>query len=307
MKKYFVMFLLSVIAVFAFGQTTDSTAVVTYDFGDSFMEFLKTNLWTLVFVVMYFLSELIGESEKIPEGSIWRKVVNFLLTLARKKATESPKMKAMKAQMKMEMKANEPCDTCEEAVETKETKTPKKKSGKATKALIVAVLLSSFTIGASAQGVKDAVKGLVKPVTLETINQKQMAKQLRAGSDTLINNDKGVLILRFGATALGAKTNYSIADGKFVTSPFTRSGFGLTLSSFMNNEGKVYNNFGFGVYGLFPITDDPLEQYMSVMADISAVQLFESFTFNLGIGYDINKNRKASENFFIAPGIKVTF
>ena len=304
MKKYFAMFLLFVIAVFTFGQTTDSTAVVTYDFGDSFMEFLKTNLWTLVFVIMYFLSEWIGESEKIPEGSIWRKVVNFLLTLARKKATESPKLKAMKAQMRMEMKASEPCDTCETEASPK---APKKKSGKATKALIVAVLLSSFTFGVSAQGLKDSFKGLVKPVTLETINQKQMAKQLKAGSDTLINNDKGVLILRFGATALGAKTNYSIADSKFITSPFTRSGFGLTLSNFMNNEGKVYNNFGFGVYGLFPITDDPLEQYMSVMADISAVQLFESFTFNLGIGYDINKNRKASENFFFAPGIKVTF
>ena len=86
MKKFFVMIALFVIALFAFGQTTDSTAVVTYNFGESLMEFLKANMWTLAFVILYFLSEWIGESETIPEGSVLRKIVNILFGLVKKKA-----------------------------------------------------------------------------------------------------------------------------------------------------------------------------------------------------------------------------
>jgi len=299
MKKYFAMFVLFVIALFTFGQTTDSTAVVTYDFGDSFMEFLKTNLWTLILVIMYFLSEWIGESDKIPEGSIWRKVVNFLFSLAKKKATESPKMKAVRMKHEAQLKAVAPESEKKEAI-----KEPKKKSGKATKMLILGVLLSSMALTASAQ---PAFKSLFQPVTVETIKTKQIAKQLRAGSDTISVNDNGALIMRFGATVLGAKTNFSVADGKFVTEPFSRSGFGITFSHFINNEGEVFNNYGFGGYVLFPITEDITQQFMSLMVDVSALQLFNSFTFNLGVGYDINKYKTFKENWFIAPGVKITF
>lgn len=299
MKKYFAMFVLFVIALFTFGQTTDSTAVVTYDFGESFMEFLKTNLWTLIFVIMYFLSEWIGESDKIPEGSIWRKVVNFLFSLAKKKATESPKMKAVRMKHEAQLKAVAP-----ESEKREVSKEPKKKSGKATKMLILGVLLSSMALTASAQ---PAFKSLFQPVTVETIKTKQIAKQLRAGSDTISVNDNGALIMRFGATVLGAKTNFSVADNKFVTEPFSRSGFGITFSHFINNEGEVFNNYGFGGYVLFPVTDDITQQFMSLMVDVSALQLFNSFTFNLGVGYDINKAKTFKENWFISPGVKITF
>jgi len=285
MKKFFVMIALFVIALFAFGQTTDSTAVVTYNFGESLMEFLKANMWTLAFVILYFLSEWIGESETIPEGSVLRKIVNILFGL------ESPKMKAMKAKHQEELKA---------AVKPAEEKKGKSPVGKM---LIIAVLLSSFTIGASAQ----TFGKMFKPVTVETINAVQMQKQMKGGSDTLVVSDKGVLIARFGATVLGAKTNYDKTLGSFVTEPFARSGFGVTFSNYINNEGEAFNNYGFGAYLLFPLVSDIEAQYMSVMVDVSALQLLDSFTFNIGVGYDINKDRTFGENWFISPGVKVTF
>lgn len=304
MKKYFAMILLFVIAALAIGQTTDSTAVVTYNFGDSILEFLKANMYTLAFVVLYLLSEWMGESDKIPEGSVWRKIVNFLLTIVRKRATESPKLKAIKLEHKEEIKEVELMTAARIHSENKAAvKEPVKKEtkGKVAKMIMIAVLLSSFTLGASAQN----FRSMFKPMTVETIHDVKLSRQLQAGADTLVNNDKGILVARFGAAVLGAKTNY--IDGSFSTAAFARSGFGVTFSNFINNEGKVYNNFGFGGYLLFPITDDPLEQYMSVMLDVSAVQLFNSFTFNIGVGYDINNDRKVGENFFVSPGVKITF
>lgn len=304
MKRYFAMFVLFLIALVTFGQTTDSTAVVVYNFGDSILEFLKANMYTLAFVVLYLLSEWMGESDKIPEGSVWRKIVNFLLTIVSKRATESPKLKAIKLEHKEEIKEVELMTAARIHNENKAAfKEPvkKEKKGKVAKLIMIAVLLSSFTIGASAQ----TFSRMFKPLTVETIHDVKLSRQLQAGADTLVHNEKGVLIARFGATVLGAKTNF--VDGSFSTTAFTRSGFGITFSNFLNNDGEVYNNFGFGGYLLFPVTSDPLEQYMSVMIDVSAVQLFDSFTFNVGIGYDINKNRKAVNNFFVSPGVKVTF
>jgi len=78
-------------------------------------------MWTLLFVVLFFVSELVGESDKLPEGSIWRKLLNMALNLVRKKATLSPKMKRMN------------------------------KFYGFSKILMIAVLLSAFTLTASAQ------------------------------------------------------------------------------------------------------------------------------------------------------------
>lgn len=77
----------------AIGQVTDSTAVVTYNFGDSLLEFLKSNMWTLIFAALYLLSEWLGETNKVIEGSLWRRILNWVLEFLRKKATVSPKMK----------------------------------------------------------------------------------------------------------------------------------------------------------------------------------------------------------------------
>jgi hypothetical protein len=94
MKKLLMFLSLVLVAVVTFGQSTDNALVITYNFGESLKDFFLSNLWTIGFGILYFVSEYIGESEKYPEGSLVRRAVNIALNFFRKKATESPKMKA---------------------------------------------------------------------------------------------------------------------------------------------------------------------------------------------------------------------
>jgi len=94
MKKIILLTIMFFAVLFSIAaQVTDSTATVTYNFGDSLVEFLKGNMWTLIFAVLYFVSEWIGETDSIPEGSIWRKLLNWALAFAKKKGTLSSKMR----------------------------------------------------------------------------------------------------------------------------------------------------------------------------------------------------------------------
>lgn len=96
MKKFvcFLTLLLAAIFIVAGQEPQDSTVVINYTFGESILEFLKTNAWTLVSIILFLVSEWIGESASIPEGSIWRKALNWLLALAKKKAHyQSPKVR----------------------------------------------------------------------------------------------------------------------------------------------------------------------------------------------------------------------
>lgn len=134
MKKLLLFFTLIGAVVFTvIGQeVTDSTATVTYTLGDSIVEFLQKNMWTLIFVVLYLVSEWLGETAQVPEGSIWRKILNWALQLARKKGTLSPKMKAGYV-----------------------------KFAKTGKVMMFGIILSALSLGASAQ---DPWKGFFRPV-----------------------------------------------------------------------------------------------------------------------------------------------
>jgi hypothetical protein len=137
-KKLFTIGMLLLAGVaFAFGQpqVTDSTSTVTYHFGDSFMEFLEQNWKALVAVILFFISEWIGETDKIPEGSLWRKIINWILAIAKKQVTKSPKMKRISNLYEKELKAkNKALDL-----------------SKGFKIITTALILSGLTFTASAQ------------------------------------------------------------------------------------------------------------------------------------------------------------
>jgi hypothetical protein len=87
MKKLFVLIGLLFAVVFMVGaQVSDSTISVNYHFGDSIANFWYQNMWTLIFAALYFLSEWLGETNKVPEGSVWKKALNFVLSIVKKKA-----------------------------------------------------------------------------------------------------------------------------------------------------------------------------------------------------------------------------
>ena len=134
------MFALLFMSVALFGQeVADSTgagsATITYDFGDSIKEFLTENWKALLAVALFFISEWFGETDMFPEGSIWRKVINWILAFAKKKVTQSPKIKKVNAIYNEKLNANK----------------SKINSSKGFKMLIFAVVLSGLTLGASAQ------------------------------------------------------------------------------------------------------------------------------------------------------------
>jgi len=123
MKKLFVLFGLLTISVLSFGQEVNDNGIsIFYKFGDSLMDFLKSNGWTLGFALLYFISEWLGETGKVPEGSIWRKLINWGLELLRKKGTVSAKMKRFGS-----------------------------KSAGLARVLVIGIILSGLTLGAMAQ------------------------------------------------------------------------------------------------------------------------------------------------------------
>jgi len=71
MKKYLVLFFMLIVTIVTFGQVVDSTATVTYNFGESFKTFLDRNLWTFIAVAFFILSEYIGTNTKIKENAVY--------------------------------------------------------------------------------------------------------------------------------------------------------------------------------------------------------------------------------------------
>ena len=85
MKRFLLFLTFLLVTAAAFCQATDTTATVTYNFGDSFMEFLEKNMWTLAFAAFAIISEWLGQTGKVKEGSIWAWVINMVGKLLKKK------------------------------------------------------------------------------------------------------------------------------------------------------------------------------------------------------------------------------
>ena len=91
MKKSIFVVLLLLVAIVTFGQTTDSTATVVYTFGDSLAQFFTKNMWTLIFVAFTLISEWLGQTGKVKEGSIWAWVINQIGKILKNKTVVQTK------------------------------------------------------------------------------------------------------------------------------------------------------------------------------------------------------------------------
>ena len=102
MKKTIILMILLCVTVVTFGQVVqqDSTgsATVIYTFGDSLNQFLSKNWATIVFTLLFLLSEWLGQTGKVKEGSVWAWIINLVLKLVKSKATgvQTKKAKFMK-------------------------------------------------------------------------------------------------------------------------------------------------------------------------------------------------------------------
>lgn len=140
-RKLFFLALFACLSIIAIGQVTDTTATVTYSFGDSLKDFLTKNMWTLIFTGFFLLSEWLGQTGKIKEGSVFALVINWIGKFLRSKAVVKSKKAAFMDEVEYKM-------------------------ARGLKIAIIAVLLSGIGISASAQSKWD---GFFKPVTMEKV------------------------------------------------------------------------------------------------------------------------------------------
>jgi hypothetical protein len=66
-------------------QVTDSTATVTYTFGDSFIQFLTKNGWILASTAFVLIDGWLAQTGKVKEGSILAWILNLIGKAIRKK------------------------------------------------------------------------------------------------------------------------------------------------------------------------------------------------------------------------------
>jgi len=86
MKKFFMFFMMmfiTVIAVIAQEQPDTTNVVIVTGF-DTIVEFLKANLWTLVFILYAFLETLFGQTNLIKQGSVLGLIWSWIGKLIKK-------------------------------------------------------------------------------------------------------------------------------------------------------------------------------------------------------------------------------
>lgn len=78
-----------------FGQEiADSSATIVYNFGDSIMEFLTQNAWTIAWALFFVASEWLGKTGKVKEGSVYAWILNLIGSIIKKKGTVVKTQKA---------------------------------------------------------------------------------------------------------------------------------------------------------------------------------------------------------------------
>jgi hypothetical protein len=88
MKKYFMFFVMMFIAVIAViaQEPVDSTGVTPVDIvtGGTVLEFLKANMWVLIFIAYSILEAWFGQTNWIKEGSVLAFIWNWIGRIVKK-------------------------------------------------------------------------------------------------------------------------------------------------------------------------------------------------------------------------------
>jgi hypothetical protein len=248
MKKLFILFgllLLTSATIFA-RQATDTIPIV-HTQGETIMAFLKTNAWNLALIVFLLISEWLGSTNKVKEGSIWAWIVNMIGKIIRNKTDLVTTKKAM-------FMTTQQYDLARKSL----------------KFLIMALLLSAAGITAMAQSKWD---GFFKPVTRDHFYY--AARSQAAGMENIWKFRPAVEIS-------AAKISYDKDLKQWSSAAFTSIGMGIGFQHYIDNGGTIYNNFGFNVLMLY--TAVPTEQTqagISIAGTVSALKFID-----VGAGYD---------------------
>lgn len=265
MKKFFSVFMLLLIAVMAIGQIVDSVVVTT---GGTPQSFLERNGWTLAFIAFTVLSEWLGSTGYVKEGSIYAWILNMIEKIIRGKANVIKTKKA-------------------EFMEQEDLKKVAKSKGlQFMKVLLLGVFLSGMAMTASAQSKWD---GFFKPVNHDLFSQQVKAPGAKAAS---------VWMFRPTVEVSAVQLMYDKPTKNWVSSSFKSAGVGVSYQHFTEANEVPFSDFGINALMLFDATPtETTNAAVSFAATVSALQYI-----NVGGGYNLGIDK-----WFILAGVTINF
>lgn len=268
MKKVIVFgILLGMMIGTLIAQQVADTIPIVHTTGESIMDFLKANAWNLALIVFLLVSEWLGSTGKVKEGSIYAWLINLIGKIIRSK-TDLVKTKKAKFMTAEEMKF-----------------------AKLAKTIVLIVLMSGIGLTASAQL---TFKGFFKPV-----KQGEFYSHFKG-----ISADKAggeMLWLVRPAVNIGSMKYMKNSETKKVeVSNYVASGFGIGIQHYVDSDGTPFNNYGFNLLCLFntlPLSDGTQNAGMSVAGTFGFMKVID-----VGAGYDFDVKKA-----FVLTGIKYNF
>lgn len=282
MKKTIILILLMIVTISTFGQVvTDSTASVTYSFGDSFSVFLQKNMWTLAFTAFFILSEWLGSTGKVKEGSVFALVLNWIGKFLRTKT---------------------------DVVTTKKAKFMNENQYRVAKSVKVVILAMVLTgLGISASGQNPMPRGVVPDLPSGVVSERKVSPwsgffKPISSFNLIEEGDKSPLpavwYFRPAVSVSALQLTYNKDSKGFDASSLTAAGIGISYAHFINTGFTPYSDYGFNLLCLF---DTQING--STPAGVSLAGTVSAFQFvSVGAGYSFPLKTP-----FIITGITFNF
>lgn len=274
--------LLGAFAVAIFAQDT-TQVVLTGVEGQTPLEFLKANMYTLLFALFWVIDAWLGQTGWIKEGSIPALIINFIGKFLGSKADIIKSKEENRAVYMAKRKEYK-----EKAMAEK-----RRKEFPHLPVIVLAIALMSgvFSLDGSAQDKN--LKSMFRPV-----DDDMFAQRLELYGATDADKAQSVWLPRFNTAVAFVKLTPTSEDKQvFESKPFSAVGFGAGYQHFINSNNKPYNNYGFNVLLLLNI--DPTETGPSGISLAGTVNAFEFI--NVGAGYDFQ-----AKTYFLMTGVNIT-
>lgn len=247
-------------------QVTDTIPIV-HTTGESIMDFLNANAWNIALIVFLLVSEWLGSTGKIKEGSIYAWIINMIGKIIRSKS-DIVKTKKAKFMTSEEMKFS-----------------------KLAKTLIIITLISGLSLTVSAQL---TFKGFFKPV-----KQGEFYSHFKGISADKVGSEM-IWIVRPAVNIGSMKYMKNSETKKVEVSNYVASGFGIGIQHYIDSDGTPFNNYGFNLLCLFntvPLSDGTQNAGVSLAGTFGFMKVID-----IGAGYDFDVKKA-----FVLTGIKYNF
>ena len=181
---------------------------------------------------------------------------------------------------------------------------------------IFALSILLFCIGTVVSAQNSNWYYLVHPLPTHVTSDATLEKSFIRSADTIQVGSHGFFVPRFAANFTGIKYNWSVAGNKPVQSTFNRAGVGINFLHETVSGSVLKNNWSAGLFLLYPTVNIPEQNFMSLMGQVAAPEIFNYFSVNVGLGVDLINNKKLpvtqekplfKEKIFICTGLTANF